>query len=67
MQRCHIYKIAVSKYSKSFCSGCGRGGCERRIKVNVNMQNKKSGGCLVREGMDVNQEKRREGRVGRSM
>ena len=51
MQRCHTYKIAVSKY---------QGGCEQRIEVFVKIQKKKKlgGGGLGRVGgvrVDVNE------------
>ena len=55
MQRCHTYKIAVSKY-QGRCEqrseggggvggwGRGQGGCERRIEVFVKIQKKFWGG-----------------------
>ena len=55
MQRCHTYKIAVSKYrgrceqrsENFFLGGVGLGGqsgCELRIEVFVKIQKKKFGG-----------------------
>ena len=59
MQRCHTYKIAVSKYilralggggGGSDWGGGGQDGCERRIKVFVKIQKKNGGGGRVGGG-----------------
>ena len=67
MQRCHTYKIAVSKYvlREHWGGGAvglgGKDACERRIKVFVKIQKKKiffrGGGVGLGVRVDVNRER----------